>query len=87
MLVSDPLLWCLLLFSSLLSFSAECSAATGANVKESCINLVAKIHQNNQTEMTTPVEKQQGQTRRKRGQLMGVSCAALRGVDVGADLS
>lgn len=36
---------------------AECSAATGANVKESCINLVARIHQNNQTEMTTPVEK------------------------------
>lgn len=38
---------------------AECSAATGVNVKESCINLVAKIHQNNQTEMTTPIEKQQ----------------------------
>lgn len=38
---------------------AECSAATGANVKESCINLVTKIHHNNQTEMSTPVEKQQ----------------------------
>ena len=36
---------------------AECSAATGAQVKESCINLVARIHQNNQTEMTTPIEK------------------------------
>jgi len=37
---------------------AECSAATGANVKEACINLVAKIHQNNQTEMTPPAEQQ-----------------------------
>jgi len=36
---------------------AECSAASGQNVKESCINLVAKIHQNNQTEMNTPIEK------------------------------
>lgn len=37
---------------------AECSAATGANVKEACINLVAKIHQNNQTEMTAPADEQ-----------------------------
>lgn len=48
-------------------FSGECSAATGANVKESCINLVAKIHQNNQTEMTTPVEKQGQQGKRRKG--------------------
>ena len=45
---------CCLLFY--LFFSAECSAATGANVKESCINLVTKIHHNNQTEMSSPVE-------------------------------
>jgi small GTP-binding protein len=46
--------------------SAECSAATGHNVKESCINLVTKIHQNNQTEMTTPADKQQGQNIRQQ---------------------
>jgi len=39
--------------------AAECSAATGHNVKESCINLVTKIHQNNQTEMNAPQDKPQ----------------------------
>ena len=51
--------YCLFLF-----FSAECSAATGANVKESCINLVTKIHHNNQTEMSSPVEAGRQQSTR-----------------------
>jgi small GTP-binding protein len=56
--------------------SAECSAATGHNVKESCINLVTKIHQNNQTEMTTPADKQQGQKHQTtmRAEISFIAC-------------
>ncbi len=45
---------------------AECSAATGAQVKESCIHLVTKIHTNNQTEMATPMDKQLGHHTQKK---------------------
>ena len=33
-----------------------CSAKTGHNVKEACTHLVARIHHNNQTQMTPPGE-------------------------------
>ena len=37
-----------------------CSAKTGANVKEACTHLVAKIHSNNQSEMTSQADADSG---------------------------
>ena len=49
-------------FLSEQSFYAHflCSAKTGVNVKEACTHLVAKIHSNNQSEMTAAAEVDAG---------------------------